>query len=429
MFESNCRSTVLATICALVALGAPAAAPAATLTPLDPLAQPARGPVRDLAFDAAGRHLYATNAGGYGPVYSSLARDPSTGALGARHTGTCDRRPGLSGRSCRTPAQIEISPDGRNAYVLGDYRYVSAVTTLTRSPGGVLAPTNQFVNALGSSVTAFVLSPDGRNVYVAAGSSVVRLDRGRDGRLRRAKGYEACHTGRNYGCPVPRGAFNASGIALSADGRSLYLLSDAGVAVLRRNPRSGAVRQLKGEAGCIAADETFGCTIGRALDVADNPAQVIFGSKISARRIVVSRDGTRVYVASNTGIAVLIRSRVDGSLRQLPGAAGCVGPDAASGCAPARTLRGVGALALSPDGRELYATTRSSSLVVLRRDALTHGLLQPTGADGCVNATGAEGCMAAPRLTKPFALAVSPDGRDVYLGSLNGPLLGFARRP
>jgi DNA-binding beta-propeller fold protein YncE len=138
-------------MCAAVAFGAPAAADA-SLTPLDPLAQPARGPVRDLAFDGSGRHLYATNGDSYGAVYSSLERNASTGALGSRHTGTCTRMPGLSGRSCRTPGQIEVSADGRNAYVLGQYTYVSAVTTLTRSRDGALAPTNQFVPSLGRSV-------------------------------------------------------------------------------------------------------------------------------------------------------------------------------------------------------------------------------------------------------------------------------------
>jgi DNA-binding beta-propeller fold protein YncE len=424
MFGRKCLSTVLPTTCAVLALGAPGGATAASLTPLDALTQPAPGPVRDLAFDRAGRHLYAANGNGYGPVYSSMERDAGTGALRARHMGTCDRRPGLSGRSCRTPAQIEVSADGRNAYVLGVYTYVSAVTALTRSPAGVLAPTNQFVASLGRSVTSFVLSPDGRDVYVAAGSSVVRLDRARDGSLRRTKGYEVCRTGRS-GCPLARGVANAVGIALSADGRSLYVLSETGVAAFQRNLRSGALRQLPGPAGCIALDASSGCAVGRALDNARIPTAG-FGGKLSGRRLVVSRDGTRVYAASKTGIAVLARSLVDGSLRQPAGAAACVAQDAAGGCTPIRTLRGVAALAVAPDEGTLYATTANQSLVVLRRDAATHGLQQPAEADGCVNATGADGCMAVAALRKPFAVAVSPDGRHVYVGSLRGPLLGFA---
>jgi DNA-binding beta-propeller fold protein YncE len=426
MLRCNRWSAVLPTTCALLALGAPGAAGAASLTPLDALTQPARGPVRDLAFDGSGRHLYATNGNSYGAVYSSLERNASTGALGSRHTGTCITTPGLSGRSCRTPGQIEVSADGRNAYVLGQYTYVSAVTTLTRSRNGALAPTNQFVPSLGRSVRSFALSRDGRKVYVAAGASVVVLDRHRSGTLGRAKGYENCRTGR-AGCPAARGVVNAGGIALSADGRSLYVTSEGGVAAFARNLRTGALRQLAGRAGCIAPDASAGCEVGRAVGGSDLPA--VSNGKISACRIVVSHDGSRVYAASNAGIAVFARSRVDGSLRQLAGNAGCVAPDAASGCTPARTLRGVGAIAVSPDGGTLYATTHSQSLVVLARDATTSGLVQPAGADGCVNATGTDGCMVSPAMARPFALAVSPDGRQVYVGSLTGPLLGFARRP
>ena len=426
MFGRKCWSTVLPTACAVLALGNPGAAGAASLTPLDALTQPARGPVRDLAFDGSGRHLYAANGDSYGPVYSSLQRDATTGALGSRHTGTCVTTPGLSGRSCRTPGQIEVSADGRNAYVLGQYTYVSAVTTLTRSRSGVLAPTNQSIFSLGRSVRSLALSPDGRNVYVAAGASVVVLNRDRHGRLTRAKGYGDCRTGRS-GCPAARGVVNAGGIALSADGRSLYVTSEGGVAAFARNRRTGALRQLPGQAGCIAPEASQGCATGRAVGGSDLPA--VSNGKIAARRIVVARDGARVYAASNAGIAVFARSRVDGSLGQLAGSGGCVAPDVASGCAPARTLRGVGAIALSPDGGTLYATTHSQSLVVMARDATTHGLVQPAGADGCVNATGTDGCMRAPAMARPFALAVSPDGRHLYVGSLTAPLLGFARRP
>jgi hypothetical protein len=204
--------------------------------------------------------------------------------------------------------------------------------------------------------------------------------------------------------------------------------SEGGVATFARNPRSGALRQLPGQAGCIAPTASQGCTPGRAVGGSDLPA-AIFGNKLSARRIVVSRDGRRVYAASNAGIAIFARSLADGSLRQLAGSAGCVAPSADTGCTPARTLRGVGAIALSPDGGTLYATTRSQSLVVLSGDAATHGLTQPAGTDGCVNATGADGCMAVAALRRPFAVAVSSDSRHVYLGSLTGPLLGLARRP
>jgi DNA-binding beta-propeller fold protein YncE len=133
-------------------------------------------------------------------------------------------------------------------------------------------------------------------------------------------------------------------------------------------------------------------------------------------------------VATNAGIAVLARSPADGSLRQLPGVAGCISASAAGGCTPARALRAVGAIALSPDGGTLYATTRSQAVAVLARDRATGGLAQPAGEDGCANATGADGCRGVAALTMPFAVAVSPDGRNVYVGSLTGALFGFSRR-
>jgi DNA-binding beta-propeller fold protein YncE len=417
---------------AAVALGAGGAGAASrspgALVPLPTPTQPAMTRIRDLAFDAGGRHLYAVGEGtrrGQPVVHASLARDPRSGALRGLHTGTCSTTRGLSGRSCRTPAEIEIAADGRNGYVIGDYYGSAAVTMLSRSSNGVLAPTRDgAVRALGRHVRSLALSPDGRNVYVAVDRSVVKLDRARNGRLQRAKGYRGCHANRK-GCPVARGVVNAGGVALSADGRSLYVASERGVAVFRRNARSGALRQLPGPAGCIARDDGDGCTSGRGVGGSDGPATM--NGKITGRRIVVSPDGTRVYAASNAGVAVFARSAADGSLRQLPGPAGCVSATAADGCAPARALRGVGAIALSPDGGTLYATTAGSrSVAVLRRAPATGWLVQPAGADGCVNATGADGCLALASLTRPSAITVSPDGRHVYIGSYDGALLAFS---
>jgi len=419
----------LAAAASLVVGGAPAAgqSPGALLTPLPALTQPTVDAVRDLAFDRGGRHLYATSGSSYAgnPVYASLARDAGTGALGSRHTGTCVTTPGASGRSCRNPAEIVISADGHNAYVLGNYTYVSAVTTLTRSRKGVLAPTNRSIRNLGKAVSSLALSPDGRNVYVAVDSGVAVLDRHRDGTLTLPSGARRCYEDKE-GCRPARGVVNAAGVAVSADGRSVYVASEHGVATFRRSSRSGALRQLPGQAGCVGPDASRGCAVGRAVGGSHRPA--VTEGKISGRRVVVSDDGRRVYLASNAGIAVLSRSAADGSLRQLAGPAGCVS-STDSGCTQARALRAVEAIALSADGRTLYATARiSQALAVLERDPATHGLAQPAAADGCANATGADGCMAVPTMTRPFAIAVSPDGRHVYVGTLRGKLLGFSRR-
>jgi DNA-binding beta-propeller fold protein YncE len=289
-----------------------------------------------------------------------------------------------------------------------------------------LAPTSRSVRSLGDAVRSLALSPDGRNVYVAVDSGVATLDRDRRGTVKLPKGPRRCFSSR-AGCHPARGVVRAAGVAVSADGRSVYLVSELGVAIFARSTRTGRLRQLAGPAGCIAPDATDGCAVGRAVGGSLRPA--VTEGKISGRRIVVSADGRRVYAASNAGIAVLARSTADGSLRQLAGAAGCVSSDPTSGCTQARALRAVEGIALSQDGSTLYATARiSAALAVLQRDTATGGLVQPPGQDGCVNATGVDGCLAVSDLKKPFALAVSPDGRHVYVGTLRGTLLGFSPR-
>src|SRR4051794_20047786 len=64
-------------------------------------------------------------------------------------------------------------------------------------------------------------------------------------------------------------------------------------------------------------------------------------------------------------------------LRQLSGRAGCVSHSGFGGaCGRAPGLRAPGALAISPDGRDLYAGSGFGGLVVLRRDARSGALRQ-----------------------------------------------------
>ena len=56
-------------------------------------------------------------------------------------------------------------------------------------------------------------------------------------------------------------------------------------------------------------------------------------------------------------------------MAQKPGAAGCLAPRSLSGLHPARALKGVSSIALSPDGRNLYSTSFESNAVdVFRRN-------------------------------------------------------------
>lgn len=120
------------------------------------------------------------------------------------------------------------------------------------------------------------------------------------------------------------------------------------------------------------------------------------------------------------------------TLEQLPGAAGCLSPDAASGCRPARPAGLSGDVVASPDGRFLYETVTpqrfggtGNAVRVLARE--TDGsLVQLAGPDGCVSKDGGAGCSIARGVEVPIAISSAADADLVYVAS--GTALAFFRR-
>jgi hypothetical protein len=159
-----------------------------------------------------------------------------------------------------------------------------------------------------------------------------------------------------------------------------------------------------------------------------------------------------VYVAnfSSNGVALLDRDQTTGALSQSPGTAGCITEDGGEGiegpantCMVGRGLEQATAVAISPDGTKLYvgsfvgggglasvARTRgligsfphaSGGVAVFDRDPASGSLQQPAGSAGCVNEVGGtftpsptDGCAAGIALQGVDALAISPDGANVY---------------
>src|SRR6185369_11834990 len=97
-------------------------------------------------------------------------------------------------------------------------------------------------------------------------------------------------------------------------GKHVYAASGSQnkIAVLQRNPTTGALSQLPGPEGCISADGSGTCTRVRALD---------FPSSVA-----VTKDGKHVYVASYYGnaVEVLQRDSTSGALSQRAGVEGCI---------------------------------------------------------------------------------------------------------
>jgi DNA-binding beta-propeller fold protein YncE len=221
------------------------------------------------------------------------------------------------------------------------------------------------------------------------------------------------------------GLFDATSVAVSPDGRSVYAAaysSDA-VAIFDRDGSTGGLTQKAGVAGCVSWTGTGGaCANGVALD---GPVSV-----------VVSPDGKTVYVAAaeSDAVAVFDRNASSGALTQKAGVAGCVSWTGTGGfCTNGVVLDRPASVAVSPDGRSVYVAVHDSDAVaVLDRDAASGTLTQKAGVAACVSETATGGaCADGVGLEEAASVAVSPDGRSVYvvssLGSVGGAVAVFDR--
>jgi DNA-binding beta-propeller fold protein YncE len=348
--------------------------------------------------------------------------------------------PCADGHALRGPASVAVSPNGKNVYVASPGTYdgpLDAVARFNRNTTtGVIA---QPVGAPGCvSETGYLgdcadghaleapygvaVSPDGKSVYVAAAESdaVVRLDRNpTTGAVSQPAGASGCVSETGAGpCRDGHALNGAFGVAVSPDGKSVYVASDYSSAVARlvRNPTNGAISQPAGAAGCVSDTGAGTCADGRGLD--------------GAQSVAVSRDGKSVYVASlwDSAVARLNRNPTTGAIGQPAGMAGCLSRYEDEGCAAGRGLDGARSVAVSPDGRNVYVT--GAALVRLDRSPTNGAISQPAGATGCISETGAGPCADGHGLDGAHSVAVSPDGKGVYVASFLGDAVArFNRAP
>jgi DNA-binding beta-propeller fold protein YncE len=157
----------------------------------------------------------------------------------------------------------------------------------------------------------------------------------------------------------------------------------------------------------------------------------------SARGVTVSGDGLNVYVASDNGnaIAVFSRDLGTGVVHQLPGTSGCISKTGNGGeCDMLALLTAPREVALSPDGHYAYAPVGGSAggVVGFARDLASGALTPIAGTGGCVTADGSGGaCATGVQVASGNGLQVSPDGRSLYLASIDptNALTTFDRDP
>jgi DNA-binding beta-propeller fold protein YncE len=256
------------------------------------------------------------------------------------------------------------------------------------------------------------VSPDGRNVYAGGfeSSAVAVFDRDQaTGKLAQESGTSGCisEDGTGGACADGHGLTGASTVAVSPGGTNVYAAADgsSAVTVFDRDPATGSLTQLDGADGCISAAGGSDCDAGTGLD--------------GARFVLVSPHGENVYVASQdaNAIAVFDRDPTTGILTQKSAGAACIS-ESGSGCTDGNGLERPVFLAISPDGKTLYAASEvSQSVAILDRDPATGQLSQDLGPAGCVSSLPAEGCTPGVGLDRATSVAVSPDGLNVYVAS------------
>jgi DNA-binding beta-propeller fold protein YncE len=332
---------------ALLAVPAPAPAGAATA---------AKAP-------SPGGVVYVTN--GFSGDVSSLAigADGALTPLGRPvSTGGCtDDGTTVRGKGC-TPRGIALTPDGLTAYVVNsDSDTLSAFRVGAR---GALLPQPRIVPT-GDEPWGVTVAPGGRTLYVTdtADATVSAYRIGPDG------------------TPVRFGAFRTTSdhpkvTVLSPDGRFLYL-SYADTEETADSPSRPVTRFAVRPDG----------SLGPATDVA-RVAPADFG-------MTMSPDGRLLYVTSNAGRNVAgFRRGADGSLTPVPRSPFFV-PDPVG-------------LRVTPDGRHLYVggmdDTGSPPGGLLGFTILADGSLTPT----------ADSPGRTPGTAEVDAVAVTPDGRNVF---------------
>ena len=341
---------------------------------------------------------------------------------------------------------VAVSPDDKNVYVAsaggsdavaafsraGDTGALTAIGCVSDSGGDGRPGTDGFCAngdaLLGAS--GIVVSPDGRHVYVSSHSSngVTWLARDAAGKLTSAgciKNYPRADR-----CRAGFGLEGTSGVAVSPDGKNVYVTADlpGSVSVFSRDAETGNLEPVM----CVSENGSDGlCADGTALQ--------------GASSVVVAPDGRQVFVTADVigGVTAYARDAATGALTPQS----CLLDKAPKGgsCTSAPRLAGAAASAITPDGKTLLvASSDDQALALFARNADT-GALTPAG---CVKHQDPQGddavdaeeefedeeeaeeaqadCTPAKALYAPREVVVSSDGRGVF--AVGGDSLAAFRR-
>lgn len=354
------------------------------------------------------------------------------GCVAARGKFGCGEAWGLSGPNslALSPDGQFLYASSRNSSTVTIYRRNGDTGALKQLAGSRGCLSGAGLPGCGSATAldgpdVITVSPDGRNVYVGSflGSALVVFQRDRqNGTLSQAADGTGCLTNApTEGCTTALGLGNPEGLAVSGDGSAVFVATPGSNAVLAfsRNPTDGSLAQAGDGYGCISASEIEGCATGREVN--------------GANAVEVTPDDSDVYVTSlvSSSVTSFERSLEFGGLYQLAGPLGCLVWLGAENCYPARGMRSPEGIAFSPDGLNAYVSAYGTGgIAILDRNPSTGGLAQKPAPWGCVASSSTAGCRKGRALVGAGAVAVSGNGRFVYATAAQANAITiFVRKP
>ena len=296
--------------------------------------------------------------------------------------------------------------------------------TLTQKAGldGCVADTNAACRDAEAMDFPYDLtvSPDGKSVYVASftSASVTALVAASDGVLSQPAaqdGFFGCVTEAAVGtCQDGRALSNAIAVAATSDSKNVYASTQsASVVALERNS-TGRIRMETSPNACASKTGAGPCATVAELQ--------------TNRAIATSPDAKRVFVADQSGNTVVALDRqADGGIIRHAGTSGCVSNGVKAGCTTGRGLAAVQGLAPSTDGLHLYAN--SNGAVVELKVSGSGGLSPRADKRGCVQlAAATSDCQQGVAISNGFGIALSPNGRSIYAAEQNSNAITVYKR-
>jgi DNA-binding beta-propeller fold protein YncE len=321
------------------------------------------------ALGAGGLGLAATSASAQG-AFGLLPGGTGCVAQGtASETSSCSHGHGLSGANA-----IAASPDGRNVYV------TAGTAGTAQGPGyGAVATFSRDASSGVLTQTSCISSDGTDSVDGAIGTCA-------------ASGP---------------GLLDADGIAATADGKNVYVagFTSGSIVQLTRDTGTGALT----ESGCYQEFPPLGGACGQARVYRNADAAAVTPS------------GGALFVGSSRGVIssfnlkTLTWGFTPPSDNPNPAHATnpCIATAGVDGaCGQGNATQGISSLVVSPDGRFLYAAAPTSSAIVMFAIDSTTGALTQMG---CLkHSAPTTACANAKLVNSPAVLAISPDGRSVY---------------